>query len=209
MPLVSTCISALVGTARRPSISISVKLTSRPRSEIEEIPAKEAAEICTSEKVQGPVRIVGAAAGLNAGGWFEYDSMFEPERCSRAPASTVTSKPRRPRASRRPRQSRLSRSRAKPAEPTVAAVQDNAPVPAACQMPEPGPAEPGRRPDGRSSAIQIQLPGGPCFRSRTDLHCPGRRRRRLPAVNAHRHAPTTPGSTKIAAQTNSPSKSAR
>ncbi len=70
MPLTSTTISALFGTARRPSMRVRVRFAPRPRSETAEIPTELTAEICTSELLPGPFRIVGEAAGLNAGSWF-------------------------------------------------------------------------------------------------------------------------------------------
>ena len=88
MLFMSTTISALVGTARRPSTSTRLRLAPRPRSEIEAIPTELIDEICTSEFVPS---MVGVAAGLYAGSWFRYDSMFRPDWLSSWAASTVTS----------------------------------------------------------------------------------------------------------------------
>lgn len=91
MPLMSTTMRALVGTARRPSISARLRFGPKPRSEMDAIPTELTAEICTSVLPPEPPFTVGEAAGLNAGSWFRYDSMFRPDLLSSTVLSTVTS----------------------------------------------------------------------------------------------------------------------
>src|SRR5512139_1999073 len=79
MLFTSTTISALVGTARRPSMSTRLRLAPKPRNEIDAMPTEFTDEICTSEFVASEV---GVAAGLYAGIWFRYDSMLRPDLLS-------------------------------------------------------------------------------------------------------------------------------